>query len=332
MNYTEFVGIDVSKLTIDVWLYHAKKHMEFANTQNGFKAMISWIKKTTENTEAKCFLFCLENTGLYNLPFCCFADDLQLNYCQESALRIKLSFGLTRGKNDKVDAGRIARYCYLHREELILSSLPAKVIQRLKKLLSLRDQLVIHNAGYKACVKEASAFLEAKEMKEYFSVQKSLINIYEKKIKILDKAISNTIESDEKLKQINECVQSVPGIGPVITAYMLAYTNGFMAFDNWRQFACYIGIAPFDNRSGTSLKGKTRISNLANKKIKAIVNSGARSAMQSCKEYQQYYDRRIQEGKNEHSTINIIRNKLIARAFACAKRKTPYVNVIKYAA
>lgn len=192
--------------------------------------------------------------------------------------------------------------------------------------------MVVHNAGYKACIKEAGSFLDPKEMKEYFSVQKSLIAVYEKKIFILDKAIKETIDSDKELAKLNECIQSVPGVGPVITAYMLAYTNGFNAFDNWRQFACYIGIAPFDNKSGTSLKGKTRVSHQANKKIKAIVNSGARSALLSCKEYQQYYNRRIAEGKNEHSTINIIRNKIISRAFACAKRRTPYVNVIKYAA
>lgn len=121
MNYTEFIGIDVSKLTIDVWLHLAKKHMEFDNTQKGLKAMLSWIIKTNKETEVKRFLFCLENTGLYNLPFCCFADDLKLNYCLESALRIKLSFGITRGKNDKVDAQRIARYCYLHHEEQYLA-------------------------------------------------------------------------------------------------------------------------------------------------------------------------------------------------------------------
>lgn len=332
MIYTEFIGIDVSKLTIDVWLYHAKKHMQFDNTEKGFKAMLAWIRKTTKTTETNQYLFCLENTGLYNLPFCSFADDQQLNYCLESALRIKLSFGITRGKNDKVDAERIARYCYLHREELELSHLPAKAIQRLKKLLSLRDQLVCHNSGFKACMKEAGDFLNQKEMKEYFSVQKSLINTYEKKIMILDKAIKETINSDEELAKINECVQSVPGIGPVITAYMIAYTNGFTAFDNWRQFACYIGIAPFGNESGTSLKGKTKISHLANKKIKTVVNSGTRSALQSCKEYQQYYNRRIKEGKNEYSTINIIRNKIISRAFACAKRKTKYVNIYKFVA
>jgi transposase len=332
MIYTEFIGIDVSKLTIDVWLYHARKHMPFDNTQKGFKAMLAWTRKTTNTTETNQYLFCLENTGLYNLPFCSFADEQQLNYCLESALRIKLSFGITRGKNDKVDAERIARYCYLHREELVLSHLPAKAIQRLKKLLSLRDQLVCHNSGFKACMKEAADFLNQKEMKEYFSVQKSLINTYEKKIMILDKAIQKTIDSDQQLAKINECVQSVPGIGPVITAYMLAYTNGFTAFDNWRQFACYIGIAPFDNKSGTSLKGKTRLSQMANKKIKTVVNSGTRSALQSCKEYQQYYNRRLEEGKNEYSTINIIRNKIISRAFACAKRKTKYVNVFKFAA
>jgi len=332
MIYTEFIGIDVSKLTIDVWLYYAKKHMQFDNTEKGFKAMLAWIRKTTKTTDTNQYLFCLENTGLYNLPLCSFADDQQLNYCLESALRIKLSFGITRGKNDKVDAERIARYCYLHREELVLSHLPAKAIRRLKKLLALRDQLVCHNCGFKACIKESGDFLNQKEMKEYFSVQKFLIHTYEKKIAIIDKAIKETIDSDDDLSKISECVQSVPGIGPVITAYMLAYTNGFTAFDTWRKFACYIGIAPFANQSGTSLKGKTKVSHLANKKIKAIVNSGTRSSLQSCKEYQQYYNRRIKEGKDEYSTINIIRNKIISRAFACAKRKTKYVNLFKFAA
>ena len=202
MNYTEFIGIDISKLTIDVWLYHAKKHMQFDNTQKGFKAMLAWIRTITKIPATNQYLFCLENTGLYNLPFCSFADDQQLNYCLESALRIKLSFGISRGKNDKADAERIARYCYLHREELALSHLPAKAIQKLKKLLSLRDQLVCHNSGFKACMKESGDFLDQKEMKEYFSVQKSLINTYEKKIAILDKAIKETISSDKELAKI----------------------------------------------------------------------------------------------------------------------------------
>jgi transposase len=332
MNYTEFVGIDISKITIDVWLYHCKKHQQFDNSEKGFKAMIKWIKQITGIGDATRYLFCLENTGLYNLPFCSFADSWQLHYCLESALRIKLSFGIARGKNDKADAERIARYCYLHRDELVLTHLPAKAIQRLKKLLSLRDKLVSHHSGFKACMKESGEFLNQKEMKEYFSIQQSLINSYEKKIKIIDAAIRETIDSNQELATLSECVQSVPGIGPVITAYMIAYSNGFTAFDTWRQFACYIGIAPFDNKSGTSLNGRTRVSHLAHKKIKTIVNSGTRSALQSCKEYQLYYDRRIQEGKNEYSTINIIRNKIISRAFACAKRKTKYVNFLKFAA
>lgn len=332
MNYTEFIGSDVSKLTLDVWLHHAKKHRQFKNTQIGFEAMLTWIKKMTKNPDITQYLFCLENTGLYSLSFCSFADDQGLNYCLESALRIKRSMGIARGKNDKMDAERIANYCYLHREELVPDHLPAKAIQRLKKLISLRNKLVTHYSGFKSCMKESERVLNKKEMKEYFSVQQSLIESYEKKIKLIDRTIQATIKQDKRLAKLNECVQSVPGIGPVIAAYLLAYTNGFTSFDKWRQFACYIGIAPFDKSSGTSLKGKTRVSPLANKKIKAVINSGARSALQSCKEYQVYYERRIEEGKGEYSTANIIRNKMISRAFACAKRGTKYVDFFKYAA
>ncbi len=332
MSYKEFIGIDVSKLTIDVALYHAQKHLKFNNNRKGFMSMLKWVFKTAKSNNSGDFLFCLEHTGIYKLPFCSFGDELKLAYCLESPLRIKKSLGIARGKNDKIDASRIARYCYLHREELNTSQLPAKAILKLKHLLSLREKLVSHLSGFKACITEASEFLSTKDLKEYFSVQESLIKIYDKKLKEIDLAIRNTIDNDEELSSLNMYVQSVPGIGPVIAAYMIAFTNGFTAFETWRQFACYIGIAPFDHQSGTSLKGKTQISQLANKRIKTVVNSGARSAVNSCNEYKMYYKKRIDEGKNEHSIINVIRNKIVARAFACAKRKSIYVDISKYAA
>ena len=113
---------------------------------------------------------------------------------------------------------------------------------------------------------------------------------------------------------------------------MIAYTDNFSKFENWRKFASYCGIAPFPYQSGTSIKGRTKVSHLANKKLKAIINMCAIYAIQHKPEMKAYYQKRVEQGKNKMSTINIIRNKLIARVFAVVKRKTPYVDTYKFAA
>ncbi len=78
---------------------------------------------------------------------------------------------------------------------------------------------------------------------------------------------------------------------------MLVTTNNFTGFENGRKYACYSGIAPFEHTSGTSIKGKTRVSNLANKKMKALLSNGANAAYKWDPELKTYYKRKIAEGK-----------------------------------
>lgn len=125
-------------------------------------------------------------------------------------------------------------------------------------------------------------------------------------------------------------INSIKGIGPQTALMMIVLTNGFTKFDTWRKFASYSGTAPFPNESGL-FKGKTKTSPLANKRIKALLSCCASSAKQYNPEMKMYYQRRVVEGKNEMSTLNIIRNKLIARAFAVVKRDTPYVDTLGFA-
>ena len=99
-----------------------------------------------------------------------------------------------------------------------------------------------------------------------------------------------------------------------------------------KKFACYAGIAPFEYASGTSVKGRTRVHPCANKQLKSLLNMAAMNAIKINGEYKQYYKRRQQEGKNNMSTLNIIRNKILARIFAVVKRQTPYVDLYKFAA
>jgi transposase len=119
-------------------------------------------------------------------------------------------------------------------------------------------------------------------------------------------------------------LKSVKGVGPVVALATIIKTGNFTRFTNPRKFACFCGTAPFEHTSGSSIRGKTKISSLRDKKMKTLLDLAAKSAIQYDKELQAYYTRRLTMGKSKKSTINIVRNKIIYRMFAVIKRQTPY--------
>lgn len=123
----------------------------------------------------------------------------------------------------------------------------------------------------------------------------------------------------------------IKGIGKVTTRFLIVYTAGFTSFGSWRKFASYCGIATFPHTSGTSVKGRAKVSRLVNLEGKSLLHQCALSAVKSSPKMKVYYERRLEMGKSKMSTLNIIRNKLIARAFAVIARGTPYVNTMRYA-
>ncbi|MEO1546998.1 MAG: IS110 family transposase, partial [Bacteroidota bacterium] len=137
--------------------------------------------------------------------------------------------------------------------------------------------------------------------------------------------------SDTELDRIFGLLLSIKCIGKQAAMFLLVHTDGFTKFDNARQFAAYCGIAPYPYQSGTSIKGRSRVSPMANKGIKSLLNMCALSSIRHNSEIKRYYDQRIAAGKNKMSTVNIVRNKLVSRAFAVVNRGTPYVNVYKHA-
>lgn len=327
----EFIGIDVSKITLDVSLYHNKGHKVFENSKSGFKALLGWVRKQTKTTEEN-LVFCLEHTGIYSLNLCSFLQEMELTYHLVSGLEIKRSLGIRRGKNDKMDAQGIAKYAYLHREELKPSNLPAKSILKLRTLLTYRSKLVRQASAHKAQVTEMKAVLGLDADAVILASIQEVLAVLETQKKAIEKQILRLIEEEQDLEQTYRNICSIKGVGLVLAATMIAQTNNFQAFDSWRQFACYAGIAPFENRSGSSYQGRTRVSNLGNRQIKALLSQAAATAIMHNPEMKIYYQRRLKEGKSKMSTLNIIRNKLVGRMFAIAKRKSPYVDIFKFAA
>lgn len=328
MNFTFFLGIDVAKLTFDAVVYHkddkSYQHREFTNDKEGFGALFTWLKQFS-NQPTRHVVACLEHTGIYSLPLCIYFQHKGLFYSMMPALQIKKSMGIQRGKSDRVDAQMIARYAYLYREELQPTKLPSKALLKLKSLLSYRERLVKCKVAIQTAHKELNAF--GGSTIDRFVRLNSLSQIQQlaKSISQTDKKILQVIQQDELINRTYTLVTSVKGVGLQIAANLIVSTHCFARFKNWRKFSCYCGLAPFEYSSGISIKGKTKVSHLGNKKLKALIGNGIASALQHDPELATYYQRKIQEGKHKLSVQNAIKNKLISRVFATVNRGTPYV-------
>ena len=319
----EVLGIDISKLTIDVYLHVNQSHELFNNNPAGFRKLISWLKK--KKIILKDLLICFEHTGMYSFELANFLTIKNIDYVMESAIQIKRSMGIVRGKNDKIDAQRIADYAYRRRDKLEFSVLPSKMISKIQKLLSLRETMVKQRAGYKVTVQENSRILVKSEYKCFFEAQNKLVKSLTTQICKIEEEIKLIIASDLKLENTYNLITSISGVGFIVAAYFISTTSCFTKFKNGRKYACYCGTAPFEYSSGTSIHFKTRVNPMANKKMKSLLNMSARSAITCDPELKEYYHRKVEQGKNKMSTLNIIRNKIIHRVFAVVNRGTPYV-------
>ena len=197
--------------------------------------------------------------------------------------------------------------------------------------MSLKTKLIKQRASFKATLGEQKSIYKFKDFKTIFGVQEKMIHYLTKQIQNIETEILEIINHNDKLKHNLTLALSIKGIGLQMATTMIIATDNFQKFENWRKFASYCGIAPFPYQSGTSIKGRNKVSQLANKKIKVLIHMCAINAIQHNPEMKMYYEKRLELGKNKMSTINIIRNKLIARIFAVIRRQTPYVDIMKFA-
>lgn len=321
-NFQHVIGADLSKKTIDLFCYQANKHLQITNDKVGFKQMPGWFKQ--QGIDVLKTMLVMEHTGLYSFCFEGFLHGQSICFTKVNALAIKNSLGLVRGKSDKTDAQRIARYGFEKQESLQPEPPANEALQRLQMLQSTRERMVKHKAALLNALKEyANIGLSKQDL--VMQSQTRLVKQFEKEIQKIEDEIQTIVQSQQSLQRNYELLQTIKGVGKVAALATLIKTGNFTLFTNARKFACYCGTAPFEHTSGSSIKGKTRVSHLADKKMKSILDLCAKSAIQYDKELREYYQKRVEMGKSKMSTINIVRNKLLYRMFAVVKRQTPFV-------
>lgn len=327
-----YMGIDVSKLWFDLSLLivinFQKQEMiteRFDNTESGLAVMKKWLKTYKVTFDENSFLV-IENTGVYHRLIWKFFSENNLPIHIGNAAHIKWSFGITRGKNDRIDSQRLCNYAHKNHDDLKGSPALNPVFLQLKDLMTARTRLLSQLGSTRSYLKELKLSNDKLTQKIIEQAHKAAIDGIQKSIKIVEEKIKQIITNDQSIKNNYNLLVTVPGIGHLTAVYILCCTNNFVNKITGKQLACYAGVVPFSDKSGTSIKGRNKVHKMANKDLKKMLHLCALTTITHYPEFKDYYNRKKMEGKHSMSILNAIRNKIVLRAVAVIKNQTPYVD------
>ena len=249
MNYSHFVGIDVSKMTFDASILDSEEqesgHRRFRNDTAGIQEMLDWT--ASFNIDINQTLFCAENMGCYVHLLSVSSLEKKFRLALASPLSIKKSMGLQRGKSDRIDARRIAEYACVHQRKLAPFQLPDPELVKVRDLLNLRAVFVKHKVSITKLAETAEYHNAKDDSGQVVRMLKDELADVTDKIKETERKISEMMSGNASIASNYSLIQSIIGIGQINAAVIITVTDNFRKFDNPRKFACYCGVAPFEH-------------------------------------------------------------------------------------
>ncbi|PWS28589.1 hypothetical protein DHW03_01685 [Pedobacter yonginense] len=317
-----FIGIDVGKASFNYCLRYGGGTVVNGKAANNVESIKEFVLTLKQIPGFKLghAIFGMEMTGVYGLVLMNTLVKLKAKVVVEPALRIKNSLGIIRGKNDKLDAARISRFLIKNLTELKLWIPRRTIINQLSSLSTLRERMVKVRTLMNTPLNEDDGFVDHEISKTNIELCSPSLILLEQLVLDIDNKIKQSWMEDERCRRFMEIMLSVRGIGDVTALQILIHTNEFKSIQTARTFASYCGVAPFDHDSGISVKKKSRVSAISNKRIKSLLHNGVRACIANDPEIKAYYKRRVEvDGKNKMSMMNAVKFKLICRVFACIR-------------
>ena len=327
------VGIDISKEKCNLCYrsgLDVVREEECSNEvkvlKKAFKSALKVLGVTMDEV-----LICAEYTGRYIYPLTVACQELDLFLWLDDPTRIKNSMGLTRGKNDAIDAARIAEYAFRYSDKAVRYAIQDAALVSMKNLLSDREFLLTDKKRYQAQLSDQKRYMAPGDFKHKNSRWKKVIKSIDEQIAAIDAEIEALIAADPVLARQKELLVSIDGVGDRIAINMIAITGGFTRFQNARQFCSFAGLTPYRYDSGTSIRSKAKISKRSNQTMKALLHMSAVNVATRMKsgEYKEYYERKLKEGKHIMCIMNVLRAKLVHRMFSVIRRNEEYTKQYK---
>lgn len=310
-----YVGIDISKLSFDVAICQKDKYKyyKFFNNTEGFEE----FGKLLDLEESVCVM---EASGPYYLKLATYLSEkgFSVSVINPLVIRRFCQMRMSRTKTDKKDAMMIAEYGKTEQPSLWESD--SDYVLELKQMQAYLEQLNKNRTG----------FIRQKEAFKHNSVSSSVVGM--SMDSVLDKIEQEIKEIESRMEAIIRIhhqemfdqLTSIPGLGKKTSLFLIVISGGFEKFDNHKQLASYIGIAPRIFESGTSVKGRSKICKMGMSKIRAMLYVCAWSAKRCNKACKGLYDRLIENGKSKRLALIAVVNKLLKQAFAIATKKEYY--------
>lgn len=293
-----FVGIDVSKDWLDVWIETSKQHQRFANTAAGHEAL---FKALAPFGQPGAVILACEASGGCEQDLRHAALTAGFDFRRLNAARVRLcaeSLG-RRAKNDRIDARVIARYAQIADTKPEVLDLAR---ERLAELVSHRRRLIDARV---AANNQAATLRQPALLKQ----NKALLTLLERQIAAADQLIRNSLAASPELTRKVRLLKSLKGIGEVTAATLLALLPELGQLDR-RAIAALAGLAPFDHDSGRH-KGKRAIAG-GRAPVRAVLYMAARAAARSHSPLKTHYEKLINAGKKTAvATVALMRKMLV---------------------
>ena len=310
------LGIDVSKQKLSIAVLHNDKfkNKTIANDSSGFEALWSWLKRLNQLPGH----VCLEATGPYGEAVATFLHDRGLVVSVVNPTLIK-GFAQSEGirtKTDKADARIIAKFCQ-SKQTTLPKWRPASQEQReLRDLARRLDALKNMRVQEENRLEGNLAEIVRKNLVEH-------IRYLDEQIAQLEQLIKNHIDRHPGLRQQSDLLKSIPGIADLTSANLLSGIQ-FDQFSTARQVAAYAGLTPSDRESGTSVKGRTRLSKIGNRRLRKALYMPAMSAIRYNQVLSDFAHRLKRKGKPGKVIIAAVMRKLIHIAFGVLRSGSPF--------
>ncbi len=313
------VGIDVSKLTLDVALTTDGKEVvssgQFANDTKGHKALLKWVNKQSRKLGVDEVHYAMEATGVYSEDLHEFLSDSGELVSVENPIKVK-SFAqmqMMRTKNDAVDAAVIARYAWIMKPDATPQVEPA--IKRLRALVRHLEHLTQRKAS------EANRLESARDTIVIKSI-KDIVKRYEHQIEKVTKEIKNHIDDNPDLQEQMDLLTSIPGIADKTAGVILSELKGETM--SVKAQVAHAGLAPRQRVSGTSVRGKTQICKTGNARLRKSLYMAALSAIQHNPHVREFYQRLVSQGKHKMVALCACMRKLLVIALGVLRNGVPY--------
>lgn len=319
-----FIGIDVSKAKLDcLWLKDVQtlkvKTKVLANTPDGHSALMLWVQKNTGVPLADCH-FIMEATGVYHeaLAYALHESGAKVYVVNPARVRdFAKSLG-TRGKTDKKDSMVLARFGAVN--NLTCWQPEAPEIRTLKALLSRLDALEKDIQREENRLEKAEVSQASTRVIESIRLMLDALNDERTRLK---QEIDDHIDRHPPLKKDRQLLESIPGIGSVLSRVMMSVIRS-RDFESARQCAAYLGLTPIPWESGSSVKAPPRLSKAGAPSVRAKLYMGAIVASTWNPDIKAHRDRMLARGKSKMSALGGAMRKLVHICFGVLKQQTEY--------